>query len=280
VHTIDRTTTRPSDATRTMPTHQAGSPPLIRFRRRGVDVGELYFEDAVPDELPTLDVLRILSVLEPTSDRPWKRRHTLIVDVTTDEDTLLDRMAKGTRYKVRRAMNRDEVDAESFPSPTGDVVRSFANYYDEFAASRSLPPVFRPRLDAMAQSHMLFLSKVSRRAEPPLAWHAYAGWGGRAMLLYSASLFRDYGDSGERNMIGRANRYLHWRDMLWFKDAGYEAYDLGGVDISRLVPATARIAEFKQGFGGQLRSTNAVTVALSAKGHLARAMLRLRRVDF
>ena len=46
-------------------------------------------------------------------------------------------------------------------------------------------------------------------------------------LLYSASHFRATSDSGERNRIGRANRLLHWHEIITLKDLGFELYDLG-----------------------------------------------------
>jgi hypothetical protein len=200
--------------------------------------------------------------------------------VTAAEEALFAGLGKSTRYKVRRAMTRDGVTAETFASPTPDVLRSFADYYDEFARSKSLRPIFRPRLDAMTRQRMLVLSRVGRAAQPPLAWHAYAAAGGHALLLYSASLFREVAESADRNMIGRANRYLHWHDILWCKAAGYRAYDLGGFDADEQDPDTRRINEFKRGFGGHVRPTHACTTALSAKGRLAKRLLRLGRVDF
>jgi hypothetical protein len=100
------------------------------------------------------------------------------------------------------------------------------------------------------------------------------------MLMQSASLFRDAETSAERNMIGRANRYLHWRDMLAFKAFGCLVYDLGGVDLAGRDPATTRIAAFKRGFGGEVRATYWRSQPVSVKGRLAAAVFRARRSDF
>jgi hypothetical protein len=253
---------------------------LIRYRRYGVDVAEAYFEDALPEPLPRVDLLRRLAVLEPASKGPWRRRHTLSIDLTQSEDDLLAAMGKSSRYKVRRAMTRDGLTCATFGSPTAEVRREFADYYDEFAPSKALRHIFRRRLDVMAGSGVLVLSHVTRGGERPLAWHAYAASSQRALLLYSASLFRDYADSSDRNAIGRANRFLHWHDMLWFKAAGCAGYDLGGFDPTERDPVTRQINEFKQGFGGRMQPTHTSTAALTAKGRLAKTLLRVARVDF
>jgi hypothetical protein len=268
------------DAVPAPATGAAAGPRLIRYRRHGIEVAEVYFEDDLRAPLPPVDLLRVLAVLEPTAVGSWRRRHTLSIDLTRPEDILLGRMGKSTRYKVRRAMARDGLSAETFESPTPDVRRAFADYFDEFAPSKALRRIYRPRLDVMAQSGMLVLSRVTRGEQRPLTWHAYAACSSRALLMYSASLFRDYADSADRNTIGRANRYLHWHDMQWFKHAGYAGYDLGGIDPGERDPVTRRINEFKQGFGGRMQPTHTCTTALTGKGRLAKALLRLGRVDF
>jgi GNAT superfamily N-acetyltransferase len=254
--------------------------PLIRFRRRGIEVAELYFEDQPPEELPPVDLLRIVSVLEPSSDGPWRQHDTLVVDLTAGEDELLGQMSKGTRYEIRRAVDRDGLTAEAFDLPTAETLDEFAGYYDEFARGKGLGPVFRPRLEAMAASRMLVLSRVSREDGGTLAWHAYARSPGRALLLYSAALFRDHTSGADRSMAGRANRYLHWDDMLRFRDAGCGLYDLGGIDVAQRDPATTRIAAFKKGFGGRLAPTYKRATALSAKGRAVQSLLRLRGVEY
>jgi hypothetical protein len=121
---------------------------------------------------------------------------------------------------------------------------------------------------------------VSCSAADPAAWHAYARFGGRALLLYSASMYRGEGTKDARRDIGSANRCLHWHDMLHFKSSGCTVYDLGGIDVEGRDPATTRIADFKRGFGGEVRPTYVSSRAVSMKGRAARTLLRMRRVDF
>ena len=47
-------------------------------------------------------------------------------------------------------------------------------------------------------------------------------------LLHSCSEFRET-DTAFRNAIGRANKYLHWKDMLYFINQHKEKYDWGGI---------------------------------------------------
>jgi hypothetical protein len=68
--------------------------------------------------------------------------------------------------------------------------------------------------------------------------------------------------------------------MMHFKVSGCTIYDLGGIDVAGRDPATMRIAEFKRGFGGEVRPTYVGSRAVSMKGRAARTLLRMRRVEF
>jgi lipid II:glycine glycyltransferase (peptidoglycan interpeptide bridge formation enzyme) len=57
-------------------------------------------------------------------------------------------------------------------------------------------------------------------------------------------------DSSERNRIGRANRLLHWYEILTLKSLGFRLYDLGGIPLDSSDAAKNSIAQFKLEFGG------------------------------
>src|SRR5207248_11358771 len=87
---------------------------------------------------------------------------------------------------------------------------------------------------------------------------------GRVRLIRSASLFRETGHD-ERQKVARANRLLHFHDILLFRNQGFGLYDLGGYhpDTAPLLPELTRINEFKESFGGQLRQeANYLSAAL------------------
>jgi len=67
-------------------------------------------------------------------------------------------------------------------------------------------------------------------------------------LLHSASLYRLEEDDAEgRNLIGIANRYLHFEEMKYYKSLGKKIYDWGGAGMQEDV---VHITEFKKSFGG------------------------------
>ena len=74
----------------------------------------------------------------------------------------------------------------------------------------------------------------------------------RVRLLHSASDFRSLSTSQERAIIGRANRFLHYSDIIYFKNNGFFIYDFGGISLDKNDAEQLKISEFKRGFGGVL----------------------------
>ena len=91
-------------------------------------------------------------------------------------------------------------------------------------------------------------------------------------LVHSVSLFRDR-DPAYRALVGRANRWLHWRDLLLFKAQGVKRYDWGGMFEDESGPGHAGINRFKRSFGGQRVRCWDCTLGVTLRG---RAWLPLR----
>jgi hypothetical protein len=252
---------------------------VIAFRRRGITIGEAYFVDEAPADIERVDLLRVVGAFSPT-DAGSRQLHTLVVDLAADEEAIFEQMSKDTRSKIRRAMQKDPLTAAAATEPSAADVDEFADFYDRFAAAQSVSGAFRPRLYALAESGNLVITAVSDDDGQVLVRHAYVAARGRGFMLYSGSVLDQSGDSGVRNLIGRANRLLHWHDIRLFKERGFDLYDFGGLDVTGRSEKTAGIARFKQGFGGEVRPVYSSTSARSALGAVVKRVLGLRGVEF
>jgi hypothetical protein len=255
---------------------------VVAFRRRGLTIREAYF-DAPQAEAPVpghVDLLRVVCAFRPPTERGTRKRHTLVIDLAEDDDRLFEQMSKDTRSKIRRAMEKDSLQVAAAVDPSPGDVDEFADFYDVFAAAQSVSQVFRPRLHALARHANLVLTSVTGGDERVLVRHAYVAARGRGFMLYSGSVLGEAADSGARNLIGRANRYLHWHDIRLFRERGFALYDFGGLDVDERSPKTAGIARFKRGFGGEVRAVYSATRARSVRGAAAQWVLARRGVEF
>lgn len=245
------------------------SAPVIVTRHWSLRVATAYFE--APARPVRADLLRLVQLpVRPAA--PAQSCFTILIDLGQEPGALLGAMNAEARSRIRRAEARDGLAYHAAPRPDVALVDRFCAFFDRFAASKGLPPADRRHLLRLAEAGALDLSRVCRDGED-LVWHAHCRAPGGAMLLASASLYRALPDPAARNLVGRANRYQHWRDMLRFKADGLGVYDLGGWYPGADDAGLLRINRFKESFGGTIAERYNCLVPLTLHGRLA---LRLR----
>lgn len=211
---------------------------------------ESYFESEA--SFADGDVFASLFNRAPAQDWRNYRGFTRLIDLRDDLDRLLAGLGKDTRYEIRRAEERDGIESMLLTEPTKEKAEDFIGFYDDFAASKELPPINQPQLHALRQAGGLTLSMARNRDGEPLVWHGYIVKQNRARLTHSASLFRLQGEAGRRAELGRANRLLHWRDLVSFRSLGFDCYDFGGWYGGSRNDALLKINSFKKEFGGDV----------------------------
>ncbi|HDR6269333.1 hypothetical protein PDJ95_01775 [Bacillus cereus] len=195
---------------------------------------------------------------------------TLISDLENDEEELFRKITKNGRNEINKSI-REEIQFEVLDNNQLD---EFIQFYNEFALTKGLAPCNEITLHAYAQKDALVITKAKFQGND-LVYHAYLMDESRTRLLYSASAFRNTEDKKERAMIGRANRFLHWKDILMFKEKGMKIYDWGGYSEAEEVRA---IAKFKAGFGGEIEYSYNSLLPVTLKGKLVCTMLKIKKM--
>ena len=219
-----------------------------RKRLNFLKIADVYFAETTEVDLPPVDIAQFVQFQKRTTRST--EFLTLHVDLTQDEGALFAQLRKNTRYEVRRAENKDGVVASSCCAPSEQDLAAFGRFYDSFAEAKNLPRCNLPKLAAQRDHDALWLTSAASPDGDVLCYHAYLVDPPRCRLLHSASHFRASEDPTSRSLIGRANRYLHWKDILLFKQHGFFIYDLGGLSTNENDPKLKNINEFKRGFGG------------------------------
>ncbi|MGH8736440.1 MAG: GNAT family N-acetyltransferase [Burkholderiales bacterium] len=220
---------------------------MIRLEGRAAVYGEVWFDEE-PSRDSGVDIVLYRQRRSPVAHAKVTPFLTMITDLSVDEGALVGQFGKDCRYKVHRAETKDRLRMELSDDPR-DTLEEFRAFYDAFANQKSVPPCDGKWLCAACKAGQLALTCASRDGET-LVRHAYLLSGDTAWLQYTASCFRDR-NNATRALIGRANRWLHWQDMLHFKQLGIRRYDWGGLFEDESEPGNAGINRFKKDFGGQ-----------------------------
>lgn len=200
--------------------------------------------------------------------------HTLVIDLRRPEEEIFAFMRSGTRNEIRRDPCKDGLTTEAIEHPADEVVAEFVEFYRQFAARRRVLRV-KPRwLQALARAKSLQLTRARANGET-VVWHSYMTSPDRVRLLHSVSLHRD-ADQSFRNLTGRANRLLHWRDIVGFRTQGVRTYDFGGWYDGRQNTSLVAINRFKEGFGGVRLTEYSGMIGLTRLGRIYIGLRRLR----
>jgi lipid II:glycine glycyltransferase (peptidoglycan interpeptide bridge formation enzyme) len=241
---------------------------MIKYKNRYLTYGLTYFNEYLlrqktyPTNLSNMD---IIYESQYTKKRVFSQEfYTQLIDLTQDDDKILSSFEKNTQYEINRAKNKDAVVTVTLAK---DDRLLFYDFYDKFIQAKGLHPLGIRETDLLIDNDM-FTIRAALHNDEKIVFHTYITSNNRARLAHSASLFRDSQDGAYRNLIGRANRLLHWEDMLYFKQKGYLVYDLGGINMDSSNEEAQAINKFKRCFGGSLAKEYNSTVPVSLKGYL------------
>src|SRR5579859_3327491 len=235
---------------------------MIRIEGSGATYGDVWFEEEPPQDCK-VDIVRYHCRPTPVANARNAPFLSMVTDLGVEADAIVEAFSKDCRYKVRRAEGRDELSLECFMDPRPHL-DEFCAFFDAFARQKSHEPSDRPFLLAAHEARQLMLARASRGGEA-LVWHAYLLCGNTTWLQYSGSCFRNQ-EKDYRALVGRANRWLHWKAMLHSKALGMLRYDWGGLFQEETEPDHAGINGFKRSFGGRVERTFNCTVPVTVKG--------------
>lgn len=209
--------------------------------------------------------------------RGWQEYHTCMNDITVSEEDMLAAVNKAVRYQFRRS-EKDNIEVRFYTKDdiekSPELISIFANIYERMYQSKGSDTKLNViAINKYLEVDAILFSAVWHDGEM-IVFHSYICDSTDARLLHSASCFRE--ESADQSLIGRANKRLHWEDILYFKGKGLKRYDWGG--ISNFENPNG-IDEFKLKFGGDKITYYNVFVGNTLLGKLAvTAMKLLKRV--
>ncbi len=218
-----------------------------------------------------IDFIKVWWAVEPLKDKGVIEYHqsffntkdsipfdSLISDITGTPEEIKGAFTKGCRYKVNRAEREDvSVRMMDDASVTDEEIDKFLLFFKDFWETKDSELTdmsgLKDELKRYRDAGALSVSIASVKGQDAV-YHTHIRDDERARLFHSASLYRlmSAEESDSRNLIGMANRYLHYADMLHFKEMGLKKYDWGGAGKTEDV---ANITEFKLSFGGSEEQT-------------------------
>ena len=250
---------------------------MLMYRKYGFRIAEVWLDE--PTENITADIIRIHQAPFPARSVISTPVYTLIMDLTQNEQDIWGLINKNTRYEIRRAREKDGIRCEIWDGIEPSFLSRFRSAYDVLARQKKrLPMLPWDYVQRLVGAKTFDLSCASNDLEGELVFHAHVLGLNSVRQWHSVSLFRDNTGAVSR-MVGRANRLLHWENMMRFKNIGYHTYDFGGWYDGKRDVEMLCINAFKESFGGQRAVCYSAEIFVSTRARIiARNLIWISRI--
>jgi lipid II:glycine glycyltransferase (peptidoglycan interpeptide bridge formation enzyme) len=238
---------------------------MINYRRKSVSIAEFWFNEDI--QYQTTDVIRVIQRSVPLDNKKYQEFYTILIDLTQDKDEIFNTMNKGTRNLIRRAAQKDFLIYENCLTDD-EIIDQFVNNYNKFAQIKRIQRIGSRNLKEYARIGSLDISRVLTLEGSILAWLVFYKNIERVRAILNCSNYMECIDASYRSLLGRANRYLHWQNILKFKAQGVSIYDFGGWYQGDKDLAKLGINRFKEGFGGVIVKNFMQEFGITPKGRV------------
>lgn len=199
------------------------------------------------------------------TEPPFAETHykTLVTYLRNSEEDIMKKFKSNVRNEIRRAI-REGVTTKVYTSEMliedTNIIKEFDDQHILMCKQKNMKTKreYKKLLSYAKAGYLIITASFSN--EKVCSYHVYITDKKVARLLHSVSVFRETSSNKERNEIGRANRMLHYKDILYFKSCAFNIYDWGGYSQKDELKS---IADFKAGFGGEISDIHRYVFACS-----------------
>ncbi len=233
-------------------------PVIINYKRSFLKVEEIWGRRKA-ETVKKADILlkKQLLLSEPENSLvKWRgNRNSLevcvpnfLIDLSQDEEKICQKIHKSTRADIRKAIENAELTYYETDHPTDEEIMEFSLLYNSFAKKKNITPCFKEQLLAIRNNNSLIMTSVKDQQNNILCAGTLLQDRENKQLygLYGVSKRLLKTTNNERRLIGRANKYLHWREIQSAKKRGMDWYNFGG-EVFR--EEDKGVNDFKRRFG-------------------------------
>lgn len=207
-----------------------------------------------------------------------QKQYTLLTDLKYSEEELLENIKKNCKYEIRRS-EREEAQVHFFEKKqlceNSEIIKRFETAYNQMFGEKGLSGYRfnRKLVEKAIESNSILISSCTNINGDNEVFHAYLHDNDSCVLMYSASPLWGKNNKDKANEIGRMNKYLHWKDIQYFKNNGFSRYEWGGITDP---DKPNGIDKFKMEFGGRVIQCNNYIIPISLFGRVYTYLVRRR----
>lgn len=172
--------------------------------------------------------------------------HTLELDLNLSPDEISAKFSKQIRQQFKIAEN------EGVTTVFSADTDAFISFFNEFAQKKNnsmVGKLTREKVDKMGSQIEFCFAMYNGQI---LAAHSYLTDKDLGIVRHQHSATKRLDENFDRNLIGRANKYLTVKNILNYKERGFKTFDFGGYAADTTDESLLGINKYKLLFGGEV----------------------------
>lgn len=250
----------------------------VVYKKKGLKINAVWFCNDIDKTVKTSEA--DLVFLHGVSVNNFKtaiisEQFSLITDLKAPSEHIFREFCESYRRQISKAQ-KEGVQCININSSelknNMHLINLFKRQYNDFVKLKGIKNTYNEQsVEQYIKTGSIILTKAIKD-DFICAQHIYVCDGKTARLLYSVSNFRTEGI--DSNLVGRANKYLHWNDIQYLQNNKVQILDWGGISS---IDNPNGIDFFKKGFGGIECSYYNVIIGKTIKGKLVVWLINLKR---
>lgn len=247
---------------------------MIAIKRKWAMCHDVWFDE--PWSANRADLILFYHWSQPLNPSAQSEVQSLEIDLSQPETAISAGFTSSTRNQINRA-TREGVAFHAWTDPPAEIIDEFFSFFSQFTRERGLDESATSAqwMRRYAAQNGILLTRASASDGRALVWHSYYRNAQSVRQLQSISFFSSSEDKELRNAVARANRFLHWMDMIECRRLGITRFDFGGIYTGDSDEKLLRVTAFKQEFGGVRTQRYHSILPVSLKG---KALLKARQL--
>jgi hypothetical protein len=172
-----------------------------------------------------------------------KNSHTVELDLQKNPDDIYSGFAKQIRQQAKIA------EGEGIKCYFHNDVDKFVEFFNDFASKKKTFATSRKRIEEYGNNLKLSFAEHNGQI---MAAHSYLVDPEMGIVRHVHSSTKRLDEGTDKNLVGRANKFLTVKDIMYFKENGYKTFDFGGYAEGTTDESLIGINKFKLLFGGKV----------------------------
>jgi hypothetical protein len=172
-----------------------------------------------------------------------KSSYTIELPLDEDPGIIFSNFSKQIRQQVKIA------EKEGTVCYFHNEIDQFVSFFNDFAKKKNTFTTSKEILLGLGDSVKLSFAVNNGQI---LAAHSYLVDKDIGIVRHLHSATKRLEEDGDRNLIGRANKYLTVKDILSFREMGFKVFDFGGYAKDTTDESLKGINNYKLLFGGKV----------------------------